>query len=302
MQIGSRPIAFAAVWRWIETGRLCSPTASALLALGLILATASGGGTAEVSARGEGDAGGIRMTVVPAGPVSDQTRVEIRVGLENDSSAPRQYDVQFFLDRPEPTAEIGRQTVTVPACGRALARCWWETRGKPGKHQLVCRAESGGQATERLWPIEVVASDTPGLPFFQGVWLEPGAIAGVCETDRLEETEANVRASSDAICRLEMNMMVLVAAQYNAVFYYPSPEVWEMDGTRGYSHSFPAAFDRVKRQIEIERKYTPVLTAYPWHNYLHDPASGGNKVDPRAVQLFESYSAWKKQQDRARKE
>ena len=47
-----------------------------------------------------------------------------------------------------------------------------------------------------------------------------------------------------------------------------------MDGTQGYSGAYPASFERVRRQIEIEHQYVPVLTAYAWHNYMHDPAAG----------------------------
>jgi hypothetical protein len=74
-------------------------------------------------------------------------------------------------------------------------------------------------------------------------------------------------------------------------------EVWEMDGRTGYANPFPASFDRVKRQIDIERKYAPVLTAYAWHLYFHDPACQGDHIDPRARKLFEAYAAWKSQHD-----
>jgi hypothetical protein len=459
-----------------------------MMAFWLIAGTASCSETADVSSGSTGDATSIRMTVVPAAPVSDHTRVEIRVGLEHHATLPRTYEVQFFIDRLGPATQIGRQTVAVPAQGRALARCWWETRGKAGKHQLLCRVGTGGEVSEPSWPIEVIAFDTPGLPFFQGVWLEPFAILSSCQGARLEDTEANVRASVDAMCRLGMDMIVIAYVEYQGTFFYPSQiefydrevkrqtrgrdcrfdmveailsqadkhgkhvflglgrggdlgllwefekpgwqkrneeavalstriarelwqkyghhrsfygwylthemgdlakasayynpvadfchslapekpvlaapadvpvmpketlkgssvdifayqdsvgagyvlgkytykpenriamlnevyaryrgyhegtdkhfwsdlEVWEMDGSQGYGGAFPATFDRVKRQIEIERKYTPVLTAYPWHLYLHDPACRGNKIDPRAVQLFQSYSAWKKQHD-----
>jgi hypothetical protein len=485
MRIGQTE-ACSAQRRSMRERRLCPRAASVIFALWLLLGIGSGGRTAEVADCPARDAAGVRMIVVPAAPVSDRTRVEIRIGLENNSSAPRQYDVQFFVDRPETTTQIGRQTVAVPAQGRALARCWWETRGQAGKHQLVCRAKTGGQATERLWPVEVIASDAPGLSFFQGAWLEPIGVLLSCEVARPEETEANVRASVDAMCRLGMDMIVLAYVEYQGMFFYPSQiefydrevkrqsrgrdchfdmvetvlsqadkhgkhvflglgrggdlwllwefekpgwkkrneeavalstrvardlwqryghhpsfygwylthemgdlakasayynpvanfchslvpekpvltgpadvpvmtkktlqessvdifayqdsvgagyvpgkytyrpdnriamldevyaryrgfhdgtdkhfwadlEIWEMDGSQGYGGAFPAAFERVKRQIEIERKYTPVLTAYAWHLYLHDPACRGNKIDPRAVQLFQSYSAWKAQ-------
>jgi hypothetical protein len=71
-------------------------------------------------------------------------------------------------------------------------------------------------------------------------------------------------------------------------------EVWEMDGSKGYSGSYPASFARVRRQIEIEAQYVSVLTAYPYHGYFHDPRSRVAAKDLRAVQLFEEYVAYLK--------
>jgi len=70
-------------------------------------------------------------------------------------------------------------------------------------------------------------------------------------------------------------------------------EVWEMDGKNGYRDPYPPAFDRVRRQMEIESQYVPVLTAYAWHGYLH-PATGRGKADPRAVALLRHYQDWRR--------
>ena len=43
---------------------------------------------------------GLAMCVVPAGTVSDRTRVEIRVGLENSGAVPLPQALQFYLDTP----------------------------------------------------------------------------------------------------------------------------------------------------------------------------------------------------------
>jgi hypothetical protein len=69
-------------------------------------------------------------------------------------------------------------------------------------------------------------------------------------------------------------------------------EVWEMDGSQGYGGSYPAAFSRVRRQIEIQARYADNLTAYPYHGYFHDPRSRVKAKDERAVRLFEEYEAY----------
>ena len=85
--------------RFDGAGGLRSPATSAMMALWLTVGTARCNETTDDSSGGTGDATGIRMTVVPAAPVSDHTRVEIRVGLENHTILLRAYDVQFFVDR-----------------------------------------------------------------------------------------------------------------------------------------------------------------------------------------------------------
>lgn len=427
----------------------------------------------------------VRMAVVPAGPVSDQTRVEVRLGLENRTNATHDVAVQVFIDRIDPAARVHNQTLTLAAGDRTLVRRWWGTETHAGRHRVLYQIDAAGQCLSGEWPLDVLASDASGLPVFQGVWLEPVGVLWSCETDRPEETAANVRASIDAVCRLDMNMIVLGAVEYLGMFFYPSEieffdrevnrqcrgrdcrfdmvemvlsqadrhdkhvflglgrggdlqllwefdrpdwpernraaialaqriarelwdryghhrsfygwylthemsdlarasayynpvadfchhlapekpvlvapadvpdlptevlknssvdifayqdavgagyvpgkytyqpenrlkmldevfsryrqfhegtdkhcwadlEIWEMDGSQGYGGAYPASFARVQRQIDVERKHVPVLTAYAWHGYMHDPACRGNKIDPRAVQLFEAYAAWKK--------
>ena len=67
-------------------------------------------------------------------------------------------------------------------------------------------------------------------------------------------------------------------------------DVWEMNGSQGYGGSYPPAFDRVRRQIEIEKGYVEMLTAYAYHGFLQDPRSRHPADDPRAVRLYQDYA------------
>jgi hypothetical protein len=69
-------------------------------------------------------------------------------------------------------------------------------------------------------------------------------------------------------------------------------EIWEMDGKHGYSASYPPPFSRVRRQIETEAKYVPMITAYEWHGMMQDPKLKRPSVDERAYALFEAYRAY----------
>lgn len=76
-------------------------------------------------------------------------------------------------------------------------------------------------------------------------------------------------------------------------------EIWEMDGSQGYSGGYPPTFSRVKRQIDIEAKYVEWLTAYAYHGYLQDPRSKQKAHDERAVRLYEEYNAYRLRQGRS---
>ncbi len=68
-------------------------------------------------------------------------------------------------------------------------------------------------------------------------------------------------------------------------------EIWEMDGTQGYSGAFAASFERVKRQMELEAPHVEMLTLYAWHGYMQDPKSTAEKPNPKARALFTAYRA-----------
>jgi hypothetical protein len=430
------------------------------------------------------------LILVPAGPVSDQTRVELRVAVRHDQPQSTPITVEWFLDRVADDARIATQVVDVPAGKPALARTWWPTRGVAGRHTLHYRATHGATVTLGQKPLRVVSAETPGLPIFQGAWIEPLGVVWACGGDTPAVTEGRFRASVDAMHELGMSTLILTTVEHLATFYYPSKlafldreagreargadcrldlvgtllsqadrngqqvflglgrsgdvwllweydrpgwqarcdaavatataiagelheryghhpsfqgwylthemsdlarasayydpvarfvhalaphkpvligpadvpslprevlessqvdifayqdavgagyvpgrytydpaqalgridaaftryrgyhegtdkhiwadlEVWQMDGKTGYGNAFPAGFDRVRQQIAIERRHVPVLTAYAWHTYLHDPARPGGKVDPRAHALFTAYRDWYAHQVRA---
>jgi hypothetical protein len=69
-----------------------------------------------------------------------------------------------------------------------------------------------------------------------------------------------------------------------------------MDGTQGYSGSYPPKFSRVRRQVETEVKYVPTITAYQWVGSMEDRKRNSGVKDERAFKLFEEYKAYLDQQ------
>lgn len=71
-------------------------------------------------------------------------------------------------------------------------------------------------------------------------------------------------------------------------------EIWEADAERGYAVTYPAPFQRVKRQIEIEAKYVQMLTGYAYFGFLQPSESQGWSPDGRALRLYQEYAAYLK--------
>lgn len=427
------------------------------------------------------------MTVVPAGPVSDKTRIEIRVALPNAGDTARDYSIDFYEGRSDSEPLIGHAQSTAQPRSFAFARCWWPTSGKAGKRTLRYRATANGKSYSGAWPIEMIASDTIGLHAFSAVWIDAGAVVLADGDASNEETERNLRADIDSINRLGVKTIVYTYPEWNGVFYFPSKveffdndvkrmsrgsdckfdqievilseadkngqhvllglgrngdlnltwefdkpgwqerkaraidiatrvaadmweryghhkslygwylthetndlarasayynpvadfchalspdkvvliapagtpiitkqvlercsvdivayqdavgsgyvpyvntwnpenrirtldeiyalyaswhegtdkhfwtdlEIWEMDGKHGYGIGYPAAFSRVRRQIEIEAKYVPVITAYQWLSAVQDPKRKAYVTDERAFKLYEEYKAYLDQQ------
>lgn len=65
-------------------------------------------------------------------------------------------------------------------------------------------------------------------------------------------------------------------------------EIWQMDGPT-YGYSYPAPWERVLRQIEVEQKYVSMITAYEVFGMMENPLSTGKIGGDRAVSLFEQY-------------
>lgn len=71
-------------------------------------------------------------------------------------------------------------------------------------------------------------------------------------------------------------------------------ETWEMDGTHGYSHSYPPAFSRVRGQIELEAPHVDVLSGYEYSGFFQHPGARVSLLDDRARALHDEYQTYLK--------
>jgi hypothetical protein len=184
-----------------------------LAALGAVLA--NDGGSLRVETRS-------RFTVVPPGPVTNRSRVELRLAIPNPDNQEREIIVRFYRDRPAPATLIASRTLKAPPQGLASVSVWCSTQQWAGTRRLLYQVERAGEREEGSWPLEVLASETAGLPLLQGVWLEPFAALQYCQGKNLRETERNLQESVRAMKRLGMNTLVLTYLEYQGTFFYPS--------------------------------------------------------------------------------
>jgi hypothetical protein len=176
--------------------------------------------------------GGKGFTVVPPGPVTDRTEVELRAAVAHPERRAGRFHVTFFRERIGAKG-AGRQPigpaqeVALPPGAAVLARAWWKTTGEAGDHRLLCRIEdlspeAPGPPTERAWPLEVVPCDTPALPLLLGVWLDPLGLKPDVYAHDAAPGAADVRALIRALSRLNVRAVIVTYVEYMGGFFYPS--------------------------------------------------------------------------------
>lgn len=158
----------------------------------------------------------IRLAVIPPGPVSDRTKVEMRAAVANPTDRPRDIEVEFLCD----DEVIERVTVSVPANAEDVARAWVSTRRRAGEHVLTARAADTKQATR---PFHVEASTTRALKRLSAAWLDPGSFEPTRGYPRAATAEPDdIREVVAAIDDLGMNTIVLTYLEYSGAVYYPT--------------------------------------------------------------------------------
>ena len=69
-------------------------------------------------------------------------------------------------------------------------------------------------------------------------------------------------------------------------------EIWEMDGSVGYTGAYPPSWERVAEQLKIAARHVDLVTAYEWSGFMDHPGSANPRTDPRALELYTRYAAY----------
>ncbi len=168
------------------------------------------------------------------------------MALPNAGDTARDFTVEFYEGRADPAHQIGHSVTTAQPHSLAFARCWWPTAGKTGKRTLRYRATGNGKSYSGAWPIEVLASDTPGLRMITGAWVDAGAIGRADDSETNEETEARLRLSIDSINSVGIKTIIYTYPEWNGVFYFPSNVEFFDNDVQKMSRGSDCTFDQIE--------------------------------------------------------
>ena len=165
----------------------------------------------------------VRAELVPPGPVSDRTMVQLRLAVQNRGRADREARITVSLDGGNAPPAIHQQAVNVPGDGSRLAQVWLSTEGHSGRRAVRWLVESPGVSTcEGANDLLVISSPTPALPILQAGWIDPlGLLDSIYPRD-MPAGETDLRAILDAMNGLGMTVVMITYVEYQGRFFYPS--------------------------------------------------------------------------------
>lgn len=158
-----------------------------------------------------------RFTVIPPGPVTNQTRVELRLAVWNDSTVAGTFEIDFEFDENH---LIHHERLNIPAGEYRLIRAWWEPQTLSGAYRLLARMKLSDKTTTHCWPLTIHNTETPALPLLLAGWCDPGALVeGWGYSRERPVTEQDIRDEIDAMQRIGMNTVIITYVEYGLSFY-----------------------------------------------------------------------------------
>ena len=179
-----------------------------------------------------------RLNLVPSCPVSDSTKVEIRLGLPLGTDGPIRIAVgnTVVFEGPPTPGQTHERLVVV----------WWETRGRKGRYPVDWSVTTGrGRARGRAH-IEVVPSPTVGLNRFGGAWIEPGAIPAMASGGDASRIESMARNMVDSMHAVGIGFIIIAYVEAGGVWYTPAQVPYEERSTRSSAVPLPNANEAIR--------------------------------------------------------
>ena len=170
------------------------------------------------------------MTVVPPGPISGHTEVEVRIAVRNHSIKPARFELAVTIVSADGKSHSVYETqLEVPAYGQELTTPRFASGRYVGANQVHCRISCADNFVARKsWPLNVIASKSRALPVLQIGWIDPGAVLAVrnpTDPKRHVMTEQNLRDAIDRYSKMGINGFIITYPEdihAGQGTYYPS--------------------------------------------------------------------------------
>ncbi len=163
------------------------------------------------------------LSVIPPGPVTNNTKLEIRINLTNSTDSTQHLTLRTYLNNISDTNLIylTSEIELVPSKSE-LAIFWLNTSEFPtGNHTIIVEiSDKYGNITIEQWPIEVFPANTKAVLGLSGGWIDPGVlIEGWGYPRDRKVDEIDIKDEIDAMKRIGMSTIIITYVEYKISFY-----------------------------------------------------------------------------------
>lgn len=163
------------------------------------------------------------LTVIPPGPVTDKTILEVRVNLSNSTDSLKTLTLKVFINKTSDENLIADTShIELISGGSELVSFWVETRNIiPGSHLIIVETtDTNENRSIEQWPIEVHAAETRAQTRLSGGWIDPGVlIEGWGYPRDRPVTTDDIIFEIDAMKRIGMSTIIITYVEYKIAFY-----------------------------------------------------------------------------------
>ena len=163
------------------------------------------------------------ITVIPPGPVTDKSVLEIRVNLSNSTQYLETLTLKVFLDTISETNLVADSTQIELISGESeLISFWVETRDIiPGNHLIIVETkDTNNNRSVQQWPIEIISEETAAVTRLSGGWIDPGVLIEGWGYPRNRAVHPDdIRNAVDAMQRIGMSTIIITYVEYKVAFY-----------------------------------------------------------------------------------